>query len=153
MGQRSTDQGSPAVASAVRFRDTSDLPKSAGEVPIDLRGTNIPMSVNAGDIMPVSNGSDSVVHNFIVDVWEQETGFDEQIEPAEGGAMVGFDVEAEGINLGEPLLLDLLSNEPVLGASSSGSVLKKKRPAPVDTSASFAQEKKKKFAPESFKFG
>ncbi|KEP46427.1 hypothetical protein V565_199460 [Rhizoctonia solani 123E] len=150
--QREENQGSPAVAPTVRFRDMSDLLKSAGKVAIDLRGTNIPTSANAGDIVPVANGSDSVVHDFVVDAWEQEAGFDEKIEPAEGGAMDGFEVEAEGINLGEPLLLDLLSDEPVLGASLSGSASTKKRPAPVDTSASSAQGLRKKFAPESFKF-
>ncbi|EUC55194.1 hypothetical protein RSOL_099360, partial [Rhizoctonia solani AG-3 Rhs1AP] len=113
--QREENQGSPAVAPAVHFRNRSDLLKSAGKVSIDLRGTNIPASANAGDIVPVANGSDSVVHEFIVDVWEHEAG-DEEIEPAEGGAMDGFEVEAEGVNLGEPLLLDLLSDEPVLGA-------------------------------------
>jgi hypothetical protein len=50
-------------------------------------------------------------------VIEQEARLAREIEPAEGSAMDGFEVETEGIYSGKPPLLDFLSDEPVLGVS------------------------------------
>ncbi|KDN34010.1 hypothetical protein RSAG8_12893, partial [Rhizoctonia solani AG-8 WAC10335] len=71
---------------------------------------------------PSANDEDAEILELSSEEWEKEAGLDEVIEPAVGGSKERFEVE-EGpdiINFAEPLLIDLLSDEPVPGAITRG---------------------------------
>ncbi|CAE6507643.1 unnamed protein product [Rhizoctonia solani] len=138
--QREENQGGCPIAPTVCFRDMSDLIKSSGKVPVNLRGTSIPRQVEVARTTVGSN-LDFVVHDFASDTWDQDSGFNKIIEPVEGGATDAFKVEANGINLGEPLLLDLLSDEPVPGVNMASSGSAKKRSPPVVSGAEGSRKK------------
>ncbi|EUC67579.1 DUF659 family protein, partial [Rhizoctonia solani AG-3 Rhs1AP] len=155
------------TAPTLRFRDMSDLFKSAGKVSVDLQGVgNIGSAASSMDVVEAEAQDDSIVSKSSTyeddaeipelspEEWEQEAGLDDLIEPVEGGSKERFEVEegTDSINFAEPLLIDLLSDEPVPGATARGGISAKKRGAPADGGALMAEGSRKKFAPELFQF-
>ncbi|KAG8717702.1 hypothetical protein FRC11_003711, partial [Ceratobasidium sp. 423] len=113
------------IAPTLHFRDMPDLVKSAGKVSVDLRGigagsATLCMDAGYAEIhdepaasdMNADDG-DAEVQELSLEEWEREAGFDEVIEWTERGSRDVFEVD--GINLVDPLLIDLLSDEPVPG--------------------------------------
>lgn len=81
---------------------------------------------------PANNTLDDVSE---ADLWELEAGFDEVIERPPPGMGWVFEVaETEGLNLSEPALLDMLSDQPIPGVIARGA--KYPRVSPTDSSPS-----------------
>ncbi|KAF8594858.1 hypothetical protein BDV93DRAFT_564998 [Ceratobasidium sp. AG-I] len=77
---------------------------------------------NEGKALPAipSNNldEDDNLYTEEAEVWELEAGLDEDIEPAEPGNREHFEVPTvDGVDLNHPLLLDLLGDRPVDGAT------------------------------------
>lgn len=107
-----------SVAPTVRFRDLSDIVKRFGQpiVDMDLREQEAPLDHASAGAAPERASGSAEPPDEPHDSWENDAGLDEEIERPKTGSRDGFVVaEAEGVNLSEPILLDLLSDEPVAG--------------------------------------
>ncbi|KAG9080859.1 hypothetical protein FRC06_006061 [Ceratobasidium sp. 370] len=111
----------------VRFRDLSDLLKQAGEPAVKLSG----------------EGLDAATANSVEeapDTWEEDTGFDEAIQVPKRGSGGGFEAaEADGVNLQEGILRDLLSDHPVVGVVEPGTIIHPQLNKSVSTSGAQSQ--------------
>ncbi|KAB5589446.1 hypothetical protein CTheo_7114 [Ceratobasidium theobromae] len=96
------------VAPTVRFCDLSEFVQHAGIIPMHR------VSGSVADPEATSGVDEIEMVGEAADTWEEEAGFDEKIEQPMRGATNGFEVaEADGVNLHETLLLDMLNDEPV----------------------------------------
>ncbi|KAG8726752.1 hypothetical protein FRC11_014558, partial [Ceratobasidium sp. 423] len=127
----------PHIAPTLRFHDMSDMFKSSG------KGVNVVTATDSS-----AEDEDTEAPGLSAEEWEREAGFDEVIERVEAGSKDAFEVN--GINLSDPFLLDLLSDEPIPGAITQGSTSAQKRSAPTDVGSLTAEGSRKKLAPESF---
>ncbi|KAG8728142.1 hypothetical protein FRC11_011735 [Ceratobasidium sp. 423] len=109
------------------------------------RGVNVVTATDSS-----AEDEDTEAPGLSAEEWECEAGFDEVIEWVEVGSKDAFEVD--GINLSDPLLLDLLSDEPIPGAITRGSTSAQKRSASTDIGSLTAEGSRKKLAPESFQF-
>ncbi|KAG8738913.1 hypothetical protein FRC11_001041, partial [Ceratobasidium sp. 423] len=142
----------PRVAPTLRFRDMSDLFKLADK---GIGSSTVSTVVDAEAHEPTASDrsaddEDMEVQELSPEEWEREAGFDDVVERVEGGSRDRFEVD--GINLADPLLVDLLSGGPVLGVVERGAMPAKKRSAPTDAGSLMTEGSRKKFAPESFQF-
>jgi hypothetical protein len=140
------------------------LPRSVADKLLDLSGVGCNSMENKPNLAPMTaekhtlkdqeprNDTYNVYEqeDYVPDVWEQGADFDEEIEPAERGSRDGFELsKTDGANLGAPLLLDLLSDEPIEGVVVRGARLSHlDKCTPSDKSQSGAR----KLAAKSFKF-
>ncbi|KAG8693370.1 hypothetical protein FRC11_002942, partial [Ceratobasidium sp. 423] len=150
------------IAPTLHFRDMPDLFKSPGKVSVDLRGIGAGLATlcmdagyaeihdepAASDVN--ADDGDAEVQELLLEEWEREAGFDAVIEWTERGSRDVFKVD--GINLADPLLIDLLSDKPVPGVVVRGSTSAKKRSAPTDAGSLVTEGSKKRLAPELFQF-
>ncbi|KAG8726377.1 hypothetical protein FRC11_000261, partial [Ceratobasidium sp. 423] len=108
----------PRIAPTLCFCDMSDMFKSLGKVSVDLRGVGASSATSGVNVVTATDSSaedeDTEAPGLSAEEWECEAGFDEVIEWVEAGSKDAFEVD--GINLLDPLLLDLLSDEPIPGA-------------------------------------
>ncbi|KAG8707640.1 hypothetical protein FRC11_007286 [Ceratobasidium sp. 423] len=144
----------PRIVPTLRFRNMSNMFKSSGKVSVDLRGVGAGSATSCVNVVTATDSSaedeDTEAPGLSAEEWECEAGFDEVIEWVEAGSKDAFEVD--GINLSDPLLLDLLSDEPIPGAITRGSTSAQKRSAPTDVGLLMAEGSRKKLAPESFQF-
>jgi hypothetical protein len=84
------------------------------------------------------------------DIREEKAGFDEVIDKPLSGSGWGFEVaDTESLNLAEPSLLDLLSDEPVPGVVARGSSSPPLNHLPASSGGSMS---KKLLRAQQFKF-
>ncbi|KAG9083595.1 hypothetical protein FRC06_004466 [Ceratobasidium sp. 370] len=125
--RRLKDPSSSYLRPTIRFCDLSDLLKQAGEPAVKLSG----------------EGLDAATANSIEeapDTWEEDTGFDEAIQVPKQGSGGGFEAaEADGVNLQEGILRDLLSDHPVLGVVERGTIIHPQLNTSVSTSGAQSQ--------------
>ena len=88
--------------------ETPPEPMRTSEEPSEPTSDNEPVNEPMGDIEEAA-------------LWEQEAGFDDVIERPPPGLGWAFEVaETEFLNVGEPALRDLLSDQPAPGVVARG---------------------------------
>ncbi|KAF8600686.1 hypothetical protein BDV93DRAFT_608572 [Ceratobasidium sp. AG-I] len=132
--QRLLDPTKQAVAPTVRFRDLPGAVKSYGFITLDSQISESPPEPVHASEEPLEPTSEDEPENETMgdveeaDLWEQEAGFDEVIEQPPRGSGWGFEVaETEDLNLSEPALRDLLSDQPIPGVVARGA----RHPRPI----------------------
>ncbi|KAG9079614.1 hypothetical protein FRC06_007628, partial [Ceratobasidium sp. 370] len=97
-------------APTVRFRDLSDIATPIPKTPVMPVGKDKALGGGKVD----GEGEESLMHDDLLDLWESNAGLDKEIEVPPRGACDGFPIaESDGVNLHEPCLRDLLSNDPI----------------------------------------
>ncbi|KAG8735810.1 hypothetical protein FRC10_010148 [Ceratobasidium sp. 414] len=99
----------------VRFRDLSNI-----ATPIQKTAVIGKEKVAEGG--SVGGEEQPIAHNkSLPDLWESDAGFDKEIEVLPCGPRDGFPMaKGDGIDLQEPCLCDLLSDDPIPGVIEQG---------------------------------
>ncbi|KAG8730616.1 hypothetical protein FRC10_002557 [Ceratobasidium sp. 414] len=125
--RRLKNASSSYVEPTIRFRDLSNLLKQAGEPAIKLSGEGL-------------NASATKSTEEAPDTWEEDAGFDEEIKVPKRGSGGGFEVAgANGVNLQDAILRDLLSDQPVVCVAEQGTVTRPQLKSSVPTSGPQSQ--------------
>ncbi|KAG8688972.1 hypothetical protein FRC08_011166 [Ceratobasidium sp. 394] len=105
-------------APTVRFRDLSDL---ATPIPNKTDESADKGVAQSDGVAPQPGTQPAARSDNTPDSWENDAGFDEEIEAPPRGPRNGFPMAAaDGVNLNEPCLRDLLSDDPVPGVIERG---------------------------------
>lgn len=101
------------AAPSIRFRDLPDFVNGYGEPESKGKAPEPKLKESSPSLENVEPANDTVDDIKEADLWEQEAGFDEALDKLSPGSGWGFEVtEHECIDLTEPALLDLPSDEP-----------------------------------------
>ena len=116
-----------AIAPTVRFHDLLDAVECKEQEPVEVQASGPLHKPAHSSVEPLEftttdePANDTIGEIEEADIWEQEVGFDEVIEQPTRGSAWGFDVvEEESLDLSEPALRDLLSDQPVPGVVARG---------------------------------
>ncbi|KAG9076677.1 hypothetical protein FRC06_009370 [Ceratobasidium sp. 370] len=104
-------------APTVRFRDLSDIATPIPKTPVTPVGKDKALGGGKVD----GGGEESLMRDDLPDLWESNAGLDEEIEVPPHGARDGLPIaESDRVNLHEPCLHDLLSDDPIPGVLERG---------------------------------
>ncbi|KAF8601836.1 hypothetical protein BDV93DRAFT_607815 [Ceratobasidium sp. AG-I] len=120
--QRAKNELQSVVAPTVRFRDLSDILKKAETAPATEppKGESVSHDSEVVEIpaSELAEAAESELELDAMDEWEESAGLAGENVMPPAGSTEDFEVaEADGINLHNPALLDLLSETPIPGAS------------------------------------